>query len=47
MAGAKEGGAFLQEFLDAGFARAELTRTTRNARTRNSAVLAAEVLATR
>ncbi len=46
MAGAKEGGAFLDEFLKAGFCDAELIRTSRNARTKNPAVLAAEVRAT-
>jgi hypothetical protein len=47
VAGAKEGGAFLEEFKGAGFAAAMLLRTTRNARTRNPKVLAAEVVASR
>jgi len=47
VAGAKEGGAFLDEFKAAGFAAATLLRTARNARTRNPKVLAAEVLASR
>ncbi len=42
-----EGGAFLQEFLDAGFARAEILRTSRNARAKNPNVIAAEVRALR
>ncbi len=47
MAGAKEGGAFLEEFLSVGFRGAEILATTRNARTRNPRVLAAEVVAVR
>jgi arsenite methyltransferase len=45
IAGAKEGVAFLDEFRAAGFSQAVLLRTLRNARTRNPAVLAAEVQA--
>jgi hypothetical protein len=47
VAGAKEGGAFLNEFRDAGFAEVRLLRTMRNARTKNPKVLAAEVCARR
>ena len=47
MGGAKEGGAFLNEFLSAGFSKAEILRTRRNAHTQHEAVVAAEVVATR
>ncbi|MBI4718860.1 MAG: hypothetical protein HY763_13725 [Planctomycetes bacterium] len=47
MAGAKEGGAFLDEFRAAGFADAHILRTTRNARTKNPKVIAAEFRARR
>lgn len=47
MAGAKEGGAFLQEFRSAGFRGAEILTTTRNARTKNPRVIVAEVIAVR
>ena len=47
MGSRREGGAFLEEFLAAGFARAEILRTMRNARTQHEAVVAAEVVATR
>ena len=39
--------AFLEEFLAAGFATAEIMRQTRNARTKHAEVLAAEVVAQR
>jgi len=45
--GAKEGGAFLNEFRAVGFSEVELRRTMRNARTGNPLVLAAEVVARR
>ncbi len=45
MAGAKEGVVFLQEFRQAGFKDAAVLRTFRNARTKNQAVVAVEVLA--
>jgi len=45
VAGAKEGGAFLDEFRAAGFATATILRATRNARTSNPKVMAAEVSA--
>jgi len=47
VAGAKEGGAFLDEFRAAGFRDAVILRTSRNARTKDPRVLAAEVLAQR
>lgn len=47
MGGAKEGGAFLDEFRAAGFAEAAIMRTSRNMRTAKPGVLAAEVLATK
>lgn len=47
MAGAREGGALLEEILRAGFAKAEILRATRNARTRSEEVLAAEIRAVR
>jgi hypothetical protein len=47
VAGAREAGAFLQEFADAGFSEAVLLRTFRNARTKSPHVLAAEVGALR
>jgi len=43
VAGAKEGGAFLEEFCQAGFKEAVVLRTFRNARTKNEAVVAVEV----
>lgn len=43
--GAKEGGAFLDEFRVAGFREATILRTSRNARTKDQWVLAAEVYA--
>jgi hypothetical protein len=46
IAGAKEGDAFLSEFKQAGFSEAAL-RVSRNARTKNPLVLAAEVRALR
>jgi hypothetical protein len=39
--------AFLEEFLAAGFATAEIRRRSRNARTKHPDVLAAEVVARR
>jgi hypothetical protein len=45
VAGAKEGVTFLEEFRDAGFSEAHILRTTRNARTKNPKVIAAEFLA--
>jgi hypothetical protein len=42
-----EGGAFLDEFLEAGFAKANILRTLRNARTQHQAVMVAEVVAIR
>lgn len=45
ISGAKEDGAFLNEFLAVGFREAKILRTTRNARTKNQWVLAAEVYA--
>jgi len=39
--------AFLQEFKNAGFADAAVLRTYRNARTKNPAVIAVDVLAKR
>ena len=36
MAGAKEGGAFLDEFREAGFREAVMLRTTRNARCKDA-----------
>jgi len=47
MAGAKEGGAFLEEFLVVGFREATILRTVRNARTSHPLTLAAEVYARR
>ncbi|MCH8296786.1 MAG: hypothetical protein IIA92_00595 [Chloroflexi bacterium] len=47
MAGAKEGVAFLEEFRAAGFANAEILRTSRNARTNNPKSLAADIIAQR
>ncbi len=47
VAGAKEGGAFLNEFREAGFREAVMVRTTRNARCKDPRVMAAEVCATR
>jgi hypothetical protein len=47
VAGAREAGAFLREFRDAGFRDATLLRTSRNARTKSPRVLAAEVRAVR
>ena len=47
MAGAKEGGAFLEEFLAAGFASAQIVRRHRNARTAHPSVMVAEVVAIR
>ncbi len=47
MAGAKEGGAFLDEFRAAGFREAVMLRTTRNARCKDPRIIAAEVRATR
>ena len=47
MAGAKEGGAFLNEFREAGFREATILRTTRNDRCKDPRVTAAEVRATR
>jgi arsenite methyltransferase len=47
IAGAKEGGVFLDEFRAAGFREVVLLRAMRNARTRNPGVLAAEVRARR
>lgn len=47
MAGAKEGGAFLDEFRAAGFRDAGLLSTRRNARTKDPRVLAAEVVVQR
>jgi len=47
VAGAKEGVTFLNEFREAGFADARILRTTRNARTKNPKVVAAEVSARR
>jgi len=38
---------FLQEFLDAGFAHAEILQRTRNLRTKNPMVVAAHVKAVR
>jgi len=46
-AGAKEAVAFLAEFLSAGFREAVILRTTRNERTKDERVLAAEVFARR
>jgi hypothetical protein len=45
--GAKEGDAFLSEFRQAGFSDATILRVSRNARTKNPLVLAAEVRARR
>jgi arsenite methyltransferase len=45
IAGAKEGGAFLDEFREAGFSDVKMLGLTRNARTKNPLVLAAEVYA--
>ncbi|HET9926102.1 MAG TPA: methyltransferase domain-containing protein [Methylomirabilota bacterium] len=45
--GAKEGGAFLDEFRQAGFREAAIVRTTRNARCKDPRVIAAEVCARR
>ena len=45
MAGAKEGGAFLSEFTEAGFSDAVIFRQGRNARTKDPNVSAAEVRA--
>ena len=45
MAGAQEGGAFLDELEAAGFRDAKLLRTLRNARTKSRKVIAAEVRA--
>jgi hypothetical protein len=47
VAGAKEGGAFLDEFREAGFHDATLLRATRNARCKDPRVTAAEICATR
>ena len=47
MAGAKEGGAFLDEFREAGFREAVMLRTTQNARCKDPRVIAAEACATR
>jgi hypothetical protein len=47
IAGAKEGVAFLREFRDAGFSDAVILRQSRNARTKDPHVLAAEVCAKR
>jgi hypothetical protein len=47
VAGAKEGVSFLDEFRAAGFAEARILRTTRNARTKNPDVVAAEFCAGR
>jgi len=47
VAGAREGGAFLAEFLSAGFREVKIIRTTRNARAKNPRTLAAEVRARR
>ncbi len=47
MAGAKEGGAFLQEFRQAGFGKTVMLRKVRNARTSNPKVEVAEVSACR
>jgi hypothetical protein len=47
MAGAKAGGAFLDEFRATGFREARILRATRNARTKHPHVLAAEVYALR
>lgn len=44
MAGAEEGGAFLREFLAAGFREARILRTSRNARTGTKGVVAADVV---
>ena len=45
MAGAKEGGAFLNEFRDAGFKEAKILKTSRNARTINPNIIVADVVA--
>lgn len=47
MAGAKEAVAFRSEFLEAGFREATIVRISRNARTKNPAVFAAEIRAVR
>jgi hypothetical protein len=47
VAGAKEGEPFLDEFRNAGFASAEIIRTTRNARTNNPKALAVDIIAYR
>jgi hypothetical protein len=47
VAGAKEGVAFLEEFLAAGFREARIMRAIRNTRTKNPHVLAAEVVVRR
>lgn len=45
MGGAKEGGAFLNEFLDAGFSSAVALRAHRNSRTKSGKALACDVVA--
>jgi hypothetical protein len=47
VAGAKEGVTFLDEFRRVDFADARILRTSRNARARNSKVLAADYCARR
>jgi hypothetical protein len=42
-----EGGAFLNEFKQAGFRKARILKTTKNARAKNPNVLAADVFAER
>jgi hypothetical protein len=47
VAGAKEAVAFCDEFRQADFRDVRIVRTSRNARARNPAVLAAEIVAIR
>jgi hypothetical protein len=45
IAGAKDGGAFLDEFKEAGFSVVSILKTSRNARTKHKNVVAADVYA--
>jgi ubiquinone/menaquinone biosynthesis C-methylase UbiE len=47
LAGAKEGGAFLDEFREQGFREVTILRATRNARCKDPRVIAAEICASR
>ncbi len=47
LAGAREGGAFLREFVAAGFGEARMLRASRTARTKAKGVIAADVAAVR